>query len=171
MQAVWHGFCQSERQPVADEIQVKRLRVAIPDWNGRVSPVFDAAEHLLVVDCVNGKESARHCLMLAHHNPDLRVTQLADLGVNLLVCGAVSTSLRREIDALGIVVIDGVCGETTDVLRAVLCNGDIPPPLCLPGTAHRRAPLLRATRRRKKRKPEKPSHVSAESPLPVVSKS
>jgi predicted Fe-Mo cluster-binding NifX family protein len=120
---------------VKEQDRSEPIRIAIPEWNGRVSPVFDAAEHIRVLDFVRRREVARHCVDLARYNPDLRAAQLAQLGVNVLVCGAISHSLHRGMNAFGIRVIDGLCGETDAVLRALLSNGRIPAPLRLPGSA------------------------------------
>lgn len=120
---------------MAEQERTEPIRIAIPEWNGRVSPVFDAAEHIWVMDFVRRRQVARHCVGLARHNPDLRAAQLAQLGVTVLVCGAISHSLHRGMNAFGIRVIDGLCGETDAVIKALLTNGQIPAPLRLPGFA------------------------------------
>jgi predicted Fe-Mo cluster-binding NifX family protein len=120
---------------VAVQDQTGRTRIAVPEWDGRISPVFDAAEHVWVLEIVDRREVTRHCVGLAHYNLDLRAAQLAQLGVEILVCGAISQPLHRGMTALGIRVIDGVCGETSAVMDALLNNGRIPPSLRLPGSA------------------------------------
>jgi predicted Fe-Mo cluster-binding NifX family protein len=160
---VWHAFCPGGRQPVVDEHRVRRKRIAIPDWAGRVSPVFDAAQQVLVVDCVNGVESGRHSMIMGHSNPELRAVQLADWGVDVLVCGAVSQTLRRGIAALGIDVIDGVCGETAEVLRVVLSEGAFPAALRLPGVFNSGGSPGWNARKKSKREAETRSGCAGES--------
>jgi predicted Fe-Mo cluster-binding NifX family protein len=122
-------------QPVAEQDRTRRTRIAFPEWDGRISPVFDSAGLVWVLEIVDRREVTRHCVGLARHNPDLRAAQLAQLGVEVLVCGAISQPLQRAMAALGIRVIDGVCGETAAVMDALLNHGRIPPPLRLPGFA------------------------------------
>ena len=38
------------------------MRIAIPVWGNKVSPVFDTSEHLLLVDIENGIEINREIL-------------------------------------------------------------------------------------------------------------
>ena len=98
------------------------MRLAIPIWAGRVSPVFDVAGQLLVVDLREDKEVARevhptHALSLHR-----RAEFLSELGVEVLVCGAISQSLELALVDKGIRVIARISGEAVDVLRAFLAN-------------------------------------------------
>jgi predicted Fe-Mo cluster-binding NifX family protein len=145
---------------VAEQERTESIRIAIPEWDGRVSPVFDAAEHIRVMDFEQRREVARYCVDLARYNPDLRAAQLAHLGVNVLVCGAISHSLHRGMNAFGIRVIDGLCGETDAVIKALLTNGQIPAPLRLPGSAtgaRRSCPRLSGAATREPSRPRSPA--------------
>lgn len=114
------------------------MRVAIPFWNDRVSPVFDAARRLVVVDVENGVERARHHQTLQEEFPTRRVRQLAQLGVNVLICGAISRPLAALLAASGITLIPWTAGPVDEVLAAYLA-GRLPDPRWLmPGCGGKR---------------------------------
>ncbi len=52
------------------------------------------------------------------YDPSRRATQVADLGVDVLICGAISRSLKLLLESKGIEVLDEVCGDVPGVLRA-----------------------------------------------------
>jgi predicted Fe-Mo cluster-binding NifX family protein len=99
------------------------LRIAVPIWEGRVSPVLDVAERLLVVDVDAGREVSR---LLVGIGPGLlpqRVRRLRDLGVEVVICGTVSRSMANMLSALGIQVFPCMRGEVDKVLRSVVRDG------------------------------------------------
>jgi predicted Fe-Mo cluster-binding NifX family protein len=96
------------------------MRIAIPQWQGRIAPVFDVAGHLLLVDIDHGRETQRQEQTLAKTEWSARVQGLLSSGVNVLICGAVSAQLQSKIAASGIQVIAFVCGAVDDVLAAYL---------------------------------------------------
>lgn len=120
-------------------------RVAIPIWQGHVSPTLDFASKILVVDAGDARCGARVELNLRGPQQHCLVRQLADLGTNVVICGAVSRSLAESLEQRGVRVMSFVSGEVRDVLRAFLdgvlvqgeChrNGDRP---CAPGGKCRR---------------------------------
>ena len=85
----------------------------------RVSPVLDTAETLVVVDTGAAAGPAREEVALQSTRLPLRATRLAQLGLDLLVCGAVSTQLRELLEAGGVTVQSWVAGDVNDVLNAV----------------------------------------------------
>ena len=81
------------------------MKVAIPHWQGRVSPVFDVAGNVLVVEIADGVEQAREDVVLDAEDPQLRAARLAEAGADVLVCGAISWPLEMALSAAGIDVI------------------------------------------------------------------
>lgn len=96
------------------------MRLAIPTWNERVSPVFDVARHLLVVDVEDNAEVSRREAVIEEMSLAGREKQLADQGVDVLICGAISQSLERMLASVGVTVISNTCGFVEEVLRALL---------------------------------------------------
>lgn len=94
------------------------MKIAVPDWEGRVSPVFDVAKQVLLVDLGGEDNGGRYTESLGSLGPHDRARRLAELGVNVLVCGAISWPLEALLAACGIRVIPLVCGEVDEVVRA-----------------------------------------------------
>lgn len=101
------------------------MKIAIPNWNGRISPVFDVAETILLVELgPDGGRSDRHLVCPSQTSVDRRATVLAAGGAETLICGAISRPLEMAVASLGIHVIPHVCGDIDDVLEA-FANGTL----------------------------------------------
>lgn len=98
------------------------MRVAVPVWQGRVSPVFDVAGQLLVVELVDGLERCRRECPLPDADPEQRAARLAELRVETLVCGAISRPLEAMLAERGIRVHGRRCGAVEDVLGAFVAG-------------------------------------------------
>lgn len=98
------------------------MKVAIPVWRGRISPVFDVAGQLLLLDLSDGQPPAHQELVLEDEGAEQRAARLAELGVETLICGGVSRSLETTLAAQGVRVIAQVCGDVEEVLQAFLAG-------------------------------------------------
>ena len=109
------------------------MKVAVPVWQGRVSPVFDVAGQLLLVEFVGGVEKSRRDHMLVDAEPQQRAVQLSELEVETLICGAVSQPLESLLTENGIKVYGRVCGNLDDVLAAFVAGTLGQPRFAMPG--------------------------------------
>ena len=92
------------------------MKIAIPLFNTRVSPRFDFAPKILVAT-VDGRQVAdRETYSLINLNPIRRSSLLSDLGVNIIICGGISSFSQRLIKANAITIIPMVQGEVEKVL-------------------------------------------------------
>jgi len=109
------------------------MRVAIPVWQGRLSPVFDVAGQLLIVELKNGREDSRRMQPLMSVMEADRVAELVGLGVNVVICGGISQTLETALTEKGIKVFARLCGDVEEVLAAFLsgCLGE--PRFAMPG--------------------------------------
>jgi predicted Fe-Mo cluster-binding NifX family protein len=96
------------------------MKIAIAYWQGRVSPVFDVADRLLLLDTEGGREVHRESLRLVRSDPFGRAQELAELGVEMLLCGAVSLILEKAMIGAGIRVIAFLGGEVENVISVFL---------------------------------------------------
>jgi predicted Fe-Mo cluster-binding NifX family protein len=96
------------------------MKVAIPVWNDCVSSAFDFAHRLLVVDIQSGSETKRSEISLGKEPNPRKVSRLKSLGVDVLICGAISRSLASQIAASGIEVLPYVLGSVDEILKAYL---------------------------------------------------
>jgi len=125
------------------------MTIAVPTWNGRVSPVFDAAQHLLVVEGNGAKEQSRREVLLVGAAWPQRVAEVSAQGVNVLICGAISQVLASMLADAGIRVVPFVSGEVEQVLTAYRSGRLAEPRFIMPGCRRRhRGPRGRGRGRR-----------------------
>ncbi|MBU2497643.1 MAG: hypothetical protein KKE57_01965 [Proteobacteria bacterium] len=96
------------------------MRIAIPIWEDKISPVLDTASRLLVVEVENQSEASRFEIYLDEQQISRRCFRIQGLGVDILICGAVSRPFYRMLMASGIDVISGISGPAEDILDACL---------------------------------------------------
>jgi len=124
--------------------------IAIPSWQGRVSPVFDVASRLLVVRLKGHAELERREVLLRENEPAGIALTLAELGAQVLICGAISQGLQLALQKAGIHVVAHICGEINAVVAAYRTGGLNHPEYLLPGCGERQ---LCASGRMAKRAP------------------
>jgi predicted Fe-Mo cluster-binding NifX family protein len=98
------------------------VKLAIAQWKGRISPVFDSAGEVLVLETVAGWRVHREVVHIAGKGPLERARSLHGLGAQILICGAISRPMKAALAGAGIEVIPNTCGVVEDVLNAFL-NG------------------------------------------------
>ena len=123
------------------------MKVAIPQWNGRVSPVFDVAGSLLLVDVADGQELRREEGTLTASDPLQRAKEVAQFEAEVLICGAISLPLEAALAFTGVQVIPFTCGRVEDVLAAFIDGRLEQGAFWMPGCRGRRR-QFRARRRR-----------------------
>jgi len=101
------------------------MRVAIPIWERRVSPVFDTAGRILIADVEGNKVSSRFIIPFPESFPPRRAIFLETWGVEILICGGISAYLARMVSAQRIKVMAGNRGDVDQILEA-FCRGKIP---------------------------------------------
>jgi predicted Fe-Mo cluster-binding NifX family protein len=112
------------------------MKVALPVWQGRVSSVFDFAHRLLVVEVEKGKEKSRQEIILVEQIGPNRAATLKQLGVGVLICGAISRPLAETINGSGIQVLPFVSGPTEQIINAYMTGRLGQPQYILPGFWH-----------------------------------
>ena len=101
------------------------MRIAVTIWNDKISPVFDTASRLLIIEAENLNETARFKTYLYEQDISQRCLRIQDLKVNVLICGAISRPFSMLLMSSGIKIISGISGPAEDVLRAYL-HGSLP---------------------------------------------
>ena len=109
------------------------MRVAIPIWNGRVSPVFDVAQRLVVSDADQGQLLDQKEYFVQADSLPARTQVLVDLGVEVLLCCAISNEQSQSLAGKGIRVIPHVCGPADKVVLAFLQDRLDEESLAMPG--------------------------------------
>ncbi len=114
------------------------MKIAIPYCRGRISPVFDVAENLYLIEVRDGQEVSRENLVLTGNGFFAKAGELASAGAELLICGAVSGSQEIALTNAGIQVAGFICGDVETVIAAFI-NGTLTDDrLQMPGCCGRR---------------------------------
>lgn len=98
------------------------MRIAIAHWGERISPVFDVTDNLYVFEIEGTREISRERRSLVSRNPFQRALEVSGLGVDLVVCGALSHVQETALTRAGIQVAGFICGDVEAVVHAFL-NG------------------------------------------------
>ncbi len=110
------------------------MRVAMPVRDGRISPVFDTARRLLLIDVEGGAERHRRVTALPR-DPfvSTRLRAMRRLKVDVLICGGISRHLMKAISLERLTLISWVAGPTETVLNAYLEGRLLATPWGMPG--------------------------------------
>ena len=115
------------------------MLIAVPNCQGRVSPVFDVAARLVLVRLKGEAELDRKDVVLFERQPDGIVRSLGELGIQVLICGAISLGLQVALEQAGIRVVSRICGELESVITAFRGGTLGQPEFVMPGCCGRRA--------------------------------
>ena len=113
------------------------MKVGLTVWENRISPVADSARHLLVVDVGNQTIRGRCTERINAESVFYRARRLADLEVNVFICGAISDFFASLVEGYGIRLIPFICGKSEKVLDAYLDDSLRTPKFMMTGCAHR----------------------------------
>jgi predicted Fe-Mo cluster-binding NifX family protein len=112
--------------------------IAIPNCQGRVSPVFDVAARLVLVRLKGDAELERKDFVLFEKQADGIVRSLGELGIQVLICGAISQGLQLALERAGIRVLPQICGGLDSVITAYRSGTLGQPEFAMPGCCGRR---------------------------------
>ena len=109
------------------------MRIAIPVWENKISPVFDTALNLLVVEVNNISEESRFIYHIDENDLSQKCHRIKKLELDTLICGAVSQAFLQMLLASGLDVIQEISGPAEDVLKAYLQGKLFQPRFLMPG--------------------------------------
>ena len=93
------------------------MKLAITICRERISPLFESAETVLIVDLIDGRETDRHSVNLRGLSVSEKVAELVALEVDYLVCGAIQGAVRSLLEKEGLKVFPWVVGRAAEVLN------------------------------------------------------
>ncbi len=101
---------------MAPELQsVSVMKLAVPTWNGCVSPVFDVAKRLRVFEIDDDS-----IIRQSEHEFETvnRAAILSSLDIDVLICGAITWPVKTILWGAGIAVISDICGPIDGAVQA-----------------------------------------------------
>jgi len=99
---------------------------------------MDTACRLLVVEFANGREVSRETWDIPQVITPYRVSFLADRGINVLICGAISHQFEQMLAASGIEPIPWFGGDVHEIIAAYTDGALQNDNFRLPGCGRRR---------------------------------
>jgi predicted Fe-Mo cluster-binding NifX family protein len=96
------------------------MKAAFVYWDDRIAPVFDNARQIHLIETRAGRMIGEARETLPEGLPVQKALRLMELGVGILVCGAISRPALGLIAAYGIQVIPFVAGDLRKVTEAWL---------------------------------------------------
>jgi len=98
------------------------MKIAVPVWQDRVSPLFEAATRFVIVDVEAGEVKSRTQLPIPEAEPWKKAGRLRELGVAVLICGGIAGPVAAMVEASGVRLVPWVAGGTDEVLEAYLAG-------------------------------------------------
>ena len=120
---------------VNDSIRLegRTMKLALATWNGRISPVFDVARQVQIVEIKDNRIFSKHKDALPGTNINLQASRLSELGAEVLICGAISCPLKDLLTGMGLKIISFTAGDIDQVLGAWLVGSLPNHSLSMPG--------------------------------------
>lgn len=113
------------------------MKVALTVWDGWISPVFDVCQEARVLTIDRRVVISTTKVNLGNMQPLQKIELLVGMGVETLVCGAISETAHALTSPKGLKVIGFVAGEFEEVVKAFL-SGKLPSrALSMPGCCRR----------------------------------
>ena len=94
------------------------MKLALTVWNERIAPVFDSAGSAVILETRDGVRGRSETLDLDTRDPDKKARTLQELGVQELICGAISREAEATVRNHGITVHSFIAGDVETVIRA-----------------------------------------------------
>ena len=113
------------------------MKIAVTIWNDRIAPVFDVARDIRLVEVIDGRMLDPQEDILTGELPVQKALRLVELGVDTLICGAISRPVGAMIASYGIQVIPFVAGNPEAVIMAWLKGGLTEEVFMMPGCRRR----------------------------------
>ncbi|MDQ7033189.1 MAG: NifB/NifX family molybdenum-iron cluster-binding protein [Desulfonauticus sp.] len=104
---------------------IKVMKVGFTVWQSRIAPVFDVSRKLEVIEIEDGAIVKTEQVILAPFADEFcieKVKQIEQLGINTLVCGAISRFVWEFLIQRRIKVIPFIAGSIEEVKAAFLAN-------------------------------------------------
>ncbi|MBC2716332.1 MAG: hypothetical protein HF978_13565 [Desulfobacteraceae bacterium] len=113
------------------------MRVALTAWEDRISPVFDSAKTLLIAEIENREIVNRRYEAFIPEMSSRLAGMLSGLGLDVLICGAISQIPAGIIETCGIRLIPFIGGNVEEVLVSYANGEEIVPVFSMPGCGRR----------------------------------
>ncbi len=115
----------------------RTIKVGITVWDQRISPVFDASASLMFVEVLETEIVDRRVIGFQAGQFDRFLRLLADLQVEVLICGALCADPENILARQGVKVISFMAGDAGQVLQLFIEGKELDE-FAMPGCRWRR---------------------------------
>jgi len=129
---LWGYFCLGTNFAIITRQEEYDLKVAFTIWGNRISPVFDSARKLFIVETKDNKIISTQYEPFESVDSDL-THMINGLGINVLICGAISKRFSDIIEISEIELIPFITGYVDAVLESYMKNNEIVAEFFMPG--------------------------------------
>jgi predicted Fe-Mo cluster-binding NifX family protein len=98
------------------------MRIMLPMYGDRLSPVLDVARQFVLVNVEADDMLRRTEARIEHTDPVTRAKRILEFSPDVLVCGAISWPLESMLVSAGVRVIPNICGPVEEVLAAFMAD-------------------------------------------------
>ena len=113
------------------------MKLAITQWNERIAPVFDVAREMLIIETESGKIISKEVLISSKEFPANKIMELADLRVDVVICGAISNQASYLIASHDIKCFSFIAGNLEDIIQSWLSGNFTFDCFAMPGCRRR----------------------------------
>ncbi|MBF0541847.1 MAG: hypothetical protein HQK91_10415 [Nitrospirae bacterium] len=98
------------------------MKIAVPIFNNQVSPRFDSARELIIVDAEDGNSAERKRIITIDLPCSEKIQMLVELKINTLLCGGIDKMCEQSLKHYGIQVKSWLSGDAETILTNYLLN-------------------------------------------------
>jgi len=124
------------------------MLIAIPEWNGRISPVYDEARYFRIFEVEAGRIISEKGLSFKNEEIYMRMEEFLRLRVDTIICGAISHYQQSLAEMNGIRIISFIAGEVDEVLSEWISGNWQKSSYYMPGCRRRKRMNERGHRQR-----------------------
>ena len=110
------------------------IRIAIPTFQHRVSPVLDTCTRLLIFEFENKVEIDRREIALDRYTQPERFEILKKISPHAVICCGISDVFDKMLQSTGIPLVCGIIGDVDEVAQAFICGRIDSPCFRMPGS-------------------------------------
>lgn len=96
------------------------MRVGFSIWQNRIAPLFDVASRLKLLELKEKRILKEIEIFLRFNEFNLKVRELKELKIDVIICGAISKSCFYFLTSNKIQVIPFIAGKVEEVIEAFL---------------------------------------------------
>jgi predicted Fe-Mo cluster-binding NifX family protein len=118
---------------ISDNGGILNMIIGLTTWGQRISPVFDSAQNLMLVNAQGSKITSRRYEKIKLSIPLLLSEKLKAFKIEVLICGAISKELADIIESVSIHCIPFITGNAEIVLNAYIKGEILTSKFIMPG--------------------------------------